>query len=208
MKKWLLTLFVFAAPSLALAVDEGLYEPAPPANSAFVRVIDADAALKTVSATLGGVGFGKVTYPAISPYVVIPAGEKELVAGKLKEKLNLEAGRYYSVALMNGTSKLLEDPSINNPAKARVYFYNLSDAADATLFAPKQKAPILSKQAPGTSTSREMNALTLPLQVLADDKNVKIFPDVALKRRMGTSAVLAGKKGAYRAVIAENKVAR
>lgn len=205
----LITLLALLMPSLAIAADEGLYEPTPPANSAFVRVIQADMATKNVTPELGGKSFGKLNYPAVSSYQVIPAGEHEFKSGSAKTSFAVDAGRYYSIALTSGAApSLLEDALIGNPAKARLYFYNLADAKEATLFAPKQKAAILSKQAKGTSASREINALTLPLHVLVEEKIAAQLPQVQLKRRAGTSVVLFGKKGAYKALSMESSVAR
>jgi alginate O-acetyltransferase complex protein AlgF len=196
-------------PSLAGAGDEGLYEPTPPADSAFVRVIQANSTAKTVTPELGGKSFGKLTYPALSAYQIIPAGEHSFKAGEVTAKLAVEAGRYYSIALTSSAAPaLLEDALIANPAKARLYFYNLSDAKETTLFAPKQKAAIFSKQAAGSNTSREINALTLPLQLLVADKLVASLPEVQLKRRAGTSVVLFGTAKNYKALAVENRVAR
>ena len=54
--------------SKAFAQDTGLYDPAPPANSAFVRVIGAPSATLGVKAVTAAKG-------AASAYVVIPQGE-------------------------------------------------------------------------------------------------------------------------------------
>lgn len=195
--------------SAASAMDEGLYEPAPPANSAFVRVIHANPKASSIAATLGGKGFGKLTYPAISKYVAITAGDQTFEATRISEKIMVEAGQYYTLAVVKDNAvKVIDDAVIGNPAKARLYFYNLSDVVDATLFAPKQKAAIISKQEANSGTSREINALTLPLQILAEGKLVKQFDGVQLKRRMGTTAALFGSKGAYKALVSENAVAR
>lgn len=204
---WLLALFLL--PMAALADDAELYDPAPPANSAFVRVVNGLTDAVKREATLGKISLGAAPSPSIGDYRIIPAGKHPFVAGKAAADFTIAAGKYYSVLLFEqGKPKLVEDELISNPAKTRVYFYNLSDAAQATIFASTQKIAVIDKLESGGFSSREMNALKLALQVKAEDTPVKDFHDVPLKRRIGTSFLLAGKKGAYQAVMVSNVVKR
>lgn len=204
----LATFVAFVNPAQA-ADDTALYDPAPPADSAFVRIINATGA--TVDATVGGASYSGVTAPGISSYRIIPQGEQEVKIGDFSEKLNIAAGKYYSLALTekDGKKELtpLDDAIIKNPAKAMVYFYNLSDAPTSSLHAVKQKADIIADVKPGTSGSREVNALTIDVGVNAEGKEIKSFPGVELKRRTGVSFLLSGTGTGKQALMAASDIA-
>jgi alginate O-acetyltransferase complex protein AlgF len=204
MKKIWMTLLALMLPQLAMADDAELYDPAPPPNSAFVRVIQVGKA--SAPATLAGKSF-TLKEKAISDYLVIPAGEQEFKAGAEKATLTIDAGKYYTlIATGSGKPQQAEDAQIKNPAKSMIYFYNVSDSA-GSLYAPVHKADIVSAE-PGKNVSKEINALKLAVDVKAGDKAVKSFKDVQLKRRIGTTFILMGSKGAYQAVQVGNAVVR
>jgi len=197
------------AVGTAFANDDELYDPAPPADSAFVRVINAAAGAEATAVKVGDYSFGQLAYPAISPYSIVKQGEYDVVIGAATQKVTIEAGNYYTIA-HTADSKIvpLQDELLSNPAKARVYFYNISDAPKAELMASDHGKAILADVASSTGNSREVNALKLNLQVKAGDVVVNDYADVQLKRRVGTSFVLTGKAGAYKSLMVENEVKR
>jgi alginate O-acetyltransferase complex protein AlgF len=188
-------LFLFAALAAAAATpafaegDAGLYDAPPPPNSAFLRIIDARGTTG-LAATLGDKAV-TLTDSAISGYAIVPAGTVKIAAGEAAGDVTIEAGKFYTVALFAAGAAsplLLEDKVIANPAKSGVYLYNFG-SAEATLFAPKQKVAVIEKVAPGTSGFREINAVTLDLEVRSGEA-VSAVPGVVLKRRAGTSFVV------------------
>lgn len=116
------------------------------------------------------------------------------------EDTAVSAGKYYSRL----AGKLREDAPLTNPAKARLYFYNLSDAKGAVIAPQHQNTVIVDDH----THSREVNALTLDLLVKAGDKPVQQFEKVTLRRREGISILLVGKQGKYQAVMKRNATAR
>lgn len=204
----LLTLVSFSVPVQA-ADDTALYDPTPPADSAFVRIINATGA--TADATIGGASYSGITAPGISAYRIIPQGEQEVKIGDFSKKLTIEAGKYYSLALTekDGAKDLatLEDAVIKNPAKAMIYFYNLSDAPTGALRAVKQNADVVADVKSGASGSREVNALTIDVAVTAEGKEIKSFPGVELKRRTGVSFLLSGSGTGKQALMAASDIA-
>lgn len=210
MKRLLSLLFITILPwATAQANDDELYDPAPPPDSAFVRVIHANTAQSQISATVGGTAYGQLSYPQLSGYRIVKGGSHKVTLGSAVNEVTIDAGGYFTIALTDGGDiKLVKDELLSNPAKARVYFYNFSDAPVASLFAPQHGAAILDKVAANDGASREVNALKLTLQVKAGDVPVKDFADVQLKRRVGTSFLLTGKSGAYQALTLENEVKR
>ncbi|MDG1287760.1 MAG: alginate O-acetyltransferase AlgF [Rickettsiales bacterium] len=195
--------------TMAQANDDELYDPAPPADSAFVRVIHAASAMDKVSATVGGITYGELSYPALSNYRIVKGGQHKATVGTVSQELTIDAGGYFTIALNDaGEVKLIKDELLSNPAKARVYFYNFSDAAQGSLFAAEHGAAILDKVNANEGGSREVNALKLALQAKAGEAVVQEFKGVQLKRRVGTSFLVTGKAGAYKALMLENEVER
>lgn len=208
----MLMLGAMIAPARAQNEEEGLYDPSPPADSAFVRFIHADAASAVLSATVGGAVFPNIAYPGVAPYVILKAGEYAFETGAAKEQARVEAGKYYTFAVMRAGGKpvvkTFEDALIANPAKSVVYFYNLSDQKQASLVAPAHKADIVPAVASGAAGSREVNALTLDLAIAANGTVAEGFKNVTLRRRAGFTFVLAGETGALKGVFTENELKR
>ena len=201
-----LSLLLLSAP--VLADDAQLYDPAPPADAAFVRVLNANPSGE-ISATMGDANFGKVAYPGLSPYMVVKQGDQALKAGSASETVKVEAGKYYTMALgADGKVATLSDAIIEQPSKAYVYFYNFSDAAKASLRAVKQNVDIVADVPIAQAKHREMNALTVDMAVTVDGTTIQDFPAVSLKRRSGVSFLLAGTGDAKKAVKIENKIQR
>lgn len=202
-------LALFMIPLAALAAgEEELYAPVPPADSAFVRAVNltGDAGL---AVQLGGLPFPAGMIDSVSDYAVIKQGEHKLSYGDKSQAVTIEAGNYYTlVVAKEGDAKVLEDALIENPAKAVIYFYNLSDAAAASLLAPSHNATIFEGIASGASTSREINAATLDLAVKADGADIAGLEQIKLQRQAGVSIFLTGAKNDYKAFAVFNKVSQ
>jgi len=181
MKKRSLTLIALSSVAFAQA---GLYEPAPPANSAFVRVLNAPTATlgdKTVSAEKN----------AASPYVVIPQGDFTAKLGTLTGKLKVEAGKFYSVIQNGSKLVLLTDPSADNRAKALLVIYNLSKNASIDLKTADGKTAVVSGVKPGESGNRAVNGITVDLAAFSGDKALGTLKGVKLERGNAYALVLA-----------------
>lgn len=209
MKRIVLLFALLVLPALpALAVDEELYDPAPPPDSAFVRLLNTTGD-KPISGILGSVSFKDVK--DVSPYMVLKAGTYDLSVNKAKESFEIKAGGLYSFAYSKDGKKeallSFEDAQITDPAKATVYFYNLSDK-EASLRAPNFNTDIISKVAAGTSQSKELNALTLDVALTVENTDIETFKAIELKRRNGFTFMLLGKAPSYAGVYAPNAQAK
>jgi len=191
------------------AGDEALYDPAPPPNSAFVRVIDA----RGQGNMQVSIGQSAVTVPAsgVSPYIVVPQGEQDVALSTQSSKVNLAAGKYYTVALfLEGATQptLLEDQILTNPAKSGVYVYNFSDAPSVKLYAPQPKVAVVENLQPGKSAFKSVNAVTVQLALMDGDKTLSDFGQINLKRRAGLTFVVFGNGGAKKAIAVPNETTR
>ena len=161
---------------VALAQEVGgLYDPAPPAGSAFVRVLNAP------TATLGGKAVTSAAGGA-SAYMVIPQGSFDAKLGTQSGKLTAEAGKFYSVFQSGGKLTLLTDQSADNRAKALLTIYNLSKNPAVDLKTADGKTAVVVGVKPGQSGSRAVNGITVELAAFAGTKSLGSLKSMALER--------------------------
>jgi alginate O-acetyltransferase complex protein AlgF len=200
---------ILATPLAALAGDAALYDPAPPANSAFVRFVDAKQS-GAASGTIGSVALD-VDADGVSPFVVVPAGQHDLALRDAKGDVSLEAGNYYTVVFNEaGQSEpvVIKDEVLDNPAKAGLHFYNLTGEPALSLTAPAQKVVLFENVAPGEMKYRPVGAVAVTLAIEAGGKPVADVGEVKLERRAAKSVLaMAGADGVH-AVVVDNTIAR
>ena len=173
MRKHLFSLSLLATAT-AFAQDTGLYAPAPPANSAFVRVLNVPAATLGSSAVTAD--------KAASPYVIIPQGTFNAKVGAVSGPLKVEAGKFYSVVSSGGKLALLTDQAADNRAKALLTVYNLSKAPSLDLKTADGKTTVVKDVKPGSSGSRAVNGITVDLAAFAGTKSLGTVKGVKLER--------------------------
>jgi len=183
-----LTLLLLTGLSFAGA-QETLYAPAPPAGSAFVRVVTVDVGRDV---TLDGRPFTPAAKaPAVSAYRVVPQGAHALRAGSSTLTLNVQGGAYQTVVLRGGHLTALEAEAPAGLTRARLTLYNLSDAP-ATLSTADGRTALLGDVAPGAQRSLSVNAVSAALGVFGNGKAVATFPAEALHAGASYSAFVFG----------------
>jgi hypothetical protein len=215
MKKTILHLLslilLVLAPVVALAEgDEGLYDDLPSPDSAFVRILNAGPGATGFEMPMAGdtVAMGA---QSLSPYFVVKAGKIELATPGVTNSIDIEAGKYYTYAVnsQSGKPALYEDDALKDPAKGRLYFYNLTGLDSVALYVPAAKTNALTDIKAASAKSIEVRA---PLQVdmvaRSASGDIASFPAVKLKRRNGTSLVLSGADGRYVAFSSANAVSK
>lgn len=194
-----------SAPAVWANQDAELYDPVPPPDSVFLRLlsIPADGTVQVGPAT-----FDVGTPGQISTYQVLKGGTWPMRAGDMAVELDLAPGSSYSLALIPDAPGyvLFEDQIISDPRKCGLMLYNLS-ASPARLFVPSKdkEIPIIKGLASMAHKTRAVNAITVDLAVSADGVEITRFPKIKLQRRSHFSFVVAGTAGAYTAVSAENE---
>lgn len=188
-----LALALFSLPALA---GGGLYDPAPPEGSAFVRVYNASGEARS-GIDLGGRSVATLEANAASPYVVVQKGSRSAALGAgLSETLEISAGSFLTIALVQGEKGpeplILTDKPNTNLARARVTVYNLSAAPDVDLKLADGSQDVVADVAPRQTGERVVNALTVDLAVFAGDKKVKELPGVSLERGGSYSVFVTG----------------
>ncbi len=198
-----------AVPAMAEG-DDGLYDALPPPDSAFIRILNAGPGSSGFEMTVGtnSVVVGAQT---VTPYVNLKAGPVTLSSPGASEQVNISAGKYYTYAVGSGIGKpaLFSDDSLQDPAKGRLYFYNLTALGDVDLYVPAAKTEALKDVAAGGGRSVEIRA-PLEVKIIArtNSGDIVSFDMVKVKRRGGTTLVLSGAEGNYAGFSAANSVAK
>jgi alginate O-acetyltransferase complex protein AlgF len=154
--------------------EDGLYAPAPMNDTAYEEL----------------------SFAQVSPYRVVPQGARTLVAGDVSQEIEVQAGKFYSLAITPGGVVVLEDASSSNRAKALLLLYNFSDIPTIDLKTADGKTEVFSGVAPGTETSVEVNGITVDLAVSSEGKVLQEFPGVQLERGAAYSAFVLGTASA------------
>ena len=178
MRKMLTAIAVLSG--IASAQDlAGLYAPAPPPDSAFVRIINATAA--PLSATLGS-KVATAPKAGISTYVVVPQGNVAAKVGAASNTLAVVAGKFYSAVWNGKTFRLMTDVSADDRAKAQLTVYNLSTKPALDLKTADGKLSVVGGVKPGESGNRAVNGITVDLAVFGGSKALATFKGAALER--------------------------
>lgn len=198
---------VFLTVTAAAAwADAGLYDAPIPPNSAFVRMIDASDSSEPVASVNGT----EVSIPAsgLSPYIVVPAGKQTIAFSGTSAELDLKSTSLSTVVLGAGSGtapQTFTDAAVTSPARAGLYFYNLSsETVSLTATIKGKSAPIFKDVAPGKAEFREVNAFDVSLAVTKDGQAIKALETpVSLKRKGGVSVIYFGVKQGVPSLIAE-----
>ncbi|GGK35887.1 alginate O-acetyltransferase [Deinococcus malanensis] len=174
-----------------------MYAPEPPADSAYVRIVNVTGALAT--ARIGNKSYS-VKNAASSPYLVIPQGSPKLSAGRTSQTLNVAAGHYYTVALTGTASApkivVFDDPTNTNRAKALIVLYNLSSRPGVNLKTADGKTAVIPGVVASRLGSRAVNGIKISLAAFQGTRPLATFKDVQLERSAAYSVVVTNK-GAF-----------
>lgn len=185
---------------------EGLYAPPPPADAAYVRLIDTSHQVSQASITLGAVSLA-VGQDGVGAYSIIKQGQYDVALGKLKSTLNVEAGRYYTVVVSKEAVALVNDEASASGAKATLVFYNLSTQAPLSLVTADGALTVVEGVAAGASGSRQVRAMAVELAVRAADQSMVKLAATELERGQIYSIVATtGQDKPIHAIIVKNTV--
>lgn len=203
MRRAIVVFWVAAVVGIGLpagAQDEGLYEPAPPPGSAFVRWINAIApgadAPAVGTADLPSAGFGMA-----SPYVVIPEGSYPVSQDGAETAVDLAEGRFYTIAAQGAADapvmRLIHDDVARDRTRAQILFYNLSAADGLSLKTADGTTPVFENVPAGQAAEpRPVNAVTVAFGLFDGARALHALPPVALDAGAVYSAIaVAGEDG-------------
>lgn len=179
------------------AGDGGLYGPAAPPGSAFIRVFNASDA-DDVDARVGNETIADVRAWNASEFIFLPAGTHALSAAGSQGSLTLAPGRYYTAVTGSGPVRLLDNENTGNRLKALLILYNLTGDGALSLRTQDGGTTVISDVGRDASGKREVNPAKVQLAVFSGDKKLADAPPVTLARGQAFSLFVVGDAGAPR----------
>ena len=184
-------LIVFSFVPVALAdTDEGLYAPAVPEGSAFIRFFNMDEAPVTVS--VNGQTYGDASPSTVTPYYVVIKGDLNITVGDQVIEDQIDEGEYFTL-IQKGEAALFIDYPNENRAKATVSLYNLSDEQAVDLKAKQESVTVLEYVEAGQNTARDINPMKIDFSVTREGKSSIPLEPVILERGNHYSVFFDGK---------------
>jgi alginate O-acetyltransferase complex protein AlgF len=185
-------LFLIAPLALGLALAAPpLYSPAPPADSAFVRVVNASAGA-SIQVSAGNITLAsKLAYGTVSTYRVVKQGMTGFDAAGKHTDLKLEAGRFYTLALERGRWVSVTDRSSADINKARIGVYNFSDRKDVSLKTADGQVALLENLEPDGYELVQVNPVKAQLAAFSGGKGIP-FSEVQLEANVAYSVIVVG----------------
>lgn len=198
------SLFASLALVTQVQANEDLYDAVAPANSAFLRVLNLTGSGADVKVT-GKSATQKVTAGQLGGYMFSPAGKVSITVNKVAGEYDLAADTATTFVFDGNALIKLDDKYVNDPRKALVSFYNLSDKPVALKTADGKHALVdeLGKNATG---NRLVNEIKISLAAYAGDSKVADFDEQFLKKGRSYSYVLIEQGGRLRTIAVANAV--
>jgi len=219
-------LFIYACATTSFIVNAQptglLYDPEPPLDSAYVRILIA-AQGAAVDVLVDGKMRVKQLPPGVpSDYLVLPAGQHSLTiqaAGKPKPyfstPLEVVRGRALTVAYTSlqadAKPHIFEDKANSNKLKALIAVYHLDTKAGALdVLSADGKTKVFSAVQFGQSTNIQVNPISIELLATkSTDKKALAHTQLSMTQGGTYSIVLlSGSGGKLRAYTYQNKIER
>jgi len=157
----------------------GLYPPAAPPGSAFIRVFNASNQPK-VTAQVGSKSLGDVSAMEASSYTFLPPGQYPVKIGDASDNATLQGSHCYTAAIgADSKVRQFDQQCFNSQLKALVEIYNMIDGTTLSL-KTTDGATVVDSVAANAAGQREVNPIKANLVVydgsnkLADAKPVTL----------------------------------
>jgi alginate O-acetyltransferase complex protein AlgF len=180
---FIMLLVILAAPDFAKAnEDSGLYDPAPPPGSAFVRFANDSASKGSKEIKANTKRYDYVDHAEITPYFALLKGNINFTIAEASQKKTLEDGKFYTAVYKGGSILIFDDTANANMAKSQVTFYNLSDKDNLSVKTSNGKIEVVGPTSRDKSAAREINPVKVPLAIYDGDKMIKDLGNITLER--------------------------
>ena len=178
------------APCLALCLalvavalaQEDLYGPSAPPDAAYFRVVNAASAVGPFGATLGDLVFPSIAFAEVTPYFVLEPATLSLSAVDAEEPVQLEAGGFYTAALLPDGLTVFGDEPLVDASRALLTFYNLSSRGPLDLETADGETDILVGVGAGESESIVVGGAEVALGVFEAGERVAALESQQLER--------------------------
>lgn len=177
----------FGAAGVAFA---GLYPPAAPPDSAFVRVFNATAGGK-LQAQIGDKSLSAAAAEA-SDYAFLAPGQYPARAGGAATTVSLEGKHCYTAAAKADGLHLIDQDCFSSQLKSLVSVYNLIDGATLTVKAGDNGPAVVAGIASNSAGHREVNPVKAALAVFNGTTKLGDAKPVTLERGKVYSLFVTG----------------
>lgn len=214
---------LLSAHAAAMAQAAGLlYDPEPPVDSAYVRVLLATD-LGRASVQVDGKGRGiTLTSQQTSDYMVLPAGSHQISllpvdkkTNTLTTRLEVVRGRAMTVAFVSNQASvapiLFEDKTSTNRLKAMLNVYQLAAKQQAfDILTGDGATKVFSALAYGTSAGLQVNPISVELMATKPGEKVALVKASVVMAQGDAYSVffLLGKDGKPISSVVQNKIER
>jgi alginate O-acetyltransferase complex protein AlgF len=176
--------------TLALPATAGLYPPAAPPGSAFVRVFNATAQAK-ISAKIGDKNVPDAAALDASGYVFLAPGQYPASVGTSQQNLTLARSHCYTLAVTASGLRPFDQDCFNSQLKSLLTVYNLIDGTTLNLRLGNG-TPVINDVAANASNQREVNPVKVDLAVYNGESKLADAKPVALERGKVYSLFVTG----------------
>jgi hypothetical protein len=183
-------LFTFALVLVAsvAGAQAGLYAPAAPENTAFVRVAAVRSPLIERLA-IGPVSFPPLALGEVSPYRIVPV-EGYVLGGRGGTFFTPEAGAFYTIVPVGRRDhRIINDSTHRDRARAQLNLYNMTEQP-AGLLALEPEGEIFSALPPGERADRPLNAVPVIVQATYSGSRSGERHNISLERGASYSVFL------------------
>lgn len=198
------SLFASFALAAQAQANADLYDAVAPANSAFLRVLNLTGTGADVKVT-GKTATQKVTAGQIGGYMFTPAGKTKISVNSVSGEYDLVADTATTFVFDGKALIKLDDKYVNDPRKALVSFYNLSDKKVALKTADGKHA-LVDELGKNETGNRLVNEIKITLAAYSGDSKVVGFDEQFLKKGRSYSYVLIEQGGKLRTIAVPNAV--
>lgn len=195
-------LLVLAQPSQAQDGNAALYGPVPPADAAFVRILNLSG--ETAEVLLSGksraqsVGAGR-----LGNFVFVEPGPRKISIGAHHQETDLPPHAALTLLFDGQNLRPILDSFSENPKKALVAFYNLTEQP-LTLKTHDGRFTLIDNVAPLQASARPVNEIKISLAAFAGEQSLVGFDEAFLKKGRSYSYLVIPEAGGYRAMSLAN----
>lgn len=200
----IILLTIASAAAQAQDGNADLYDPVAPANSAFVRVLNLSE--RNIEVTLSGKNKPQiVTGGQFGGYRFVAPGKQRIAVANQAIEHELKANTASTVIYRDGQLLLIADQFVNEPRKAQIAFYNLTDKPAALKTVDGQHVVVDTIKRDETG-SRMVNELKIAFAAYADSEQLIGFDELFLKKGRSYSYALLPAANGYRAITLANSI--
>lgn len=200
----LASLFILSNYIQADESNADLYDAVAPADSAFVRIINLSNS--TISATLTGkVNPQRIAVNQLGNYRFVTPGKHKVSTEKTSIDLDLKANSAVTLVYENNQLTLINDQFSNEPRKAQIAFYNLTNQPLA-LKTADGKQEVISTLNKNQTASRKINEIKIAFAAYLGSKKIIDYPINFLKKGGSYSYFVIPQGTSYKAIAQQSGI--